>query len=177
MPSLVKELMLKEIKEQFEGSPYALIAGFEGVSVSDISEFRRKLEKVTNRSLTVKHSLARKVLTGMELPEAEKMLNGNVLVAFSDKEPQALSKAVVEYAKENKKVIPAGMVFEKKLYDLSFVKYLAELPSQKELLTQVVVRVKSPLSGLVMTLSQLVRGLAQVLNEVKKKREAQAGTA
>jgi len=45
------------------------------------------------------------------------------------------------------------------------------------LLTQAVIRIKSPISGFVMTLGQVVRGLVQVLSEVKKKREAASSAA
>ncbi len=63
------------------------------------------------------------------------------------------------------------MILEDKVYDQEFVKQLAKFPTRKELLTQVVVRVKSPISGFVMTLSQVLRGLVTVLSEVKKQKE------
>ena len=78
---------------------------------------------------------------------------------------------------EQKKFTPTGVIFENKVCSQEFIKQLSLLPSRQELLTQVVVRVKSPISGFVMTLGQVVRGLVQVLSEVKKKREAQPSTA
>jgi len=157
--------------------PYAFISRFENFPVADLADLRRRLEKYSKRSLVVKHTLAQRIFGEMNYQGAAQMLKGHVLVTFSDKEPQALSKAIVEYAKGNEKFSPAGVIFEKKVYNAQFVNQLAALPSRHELLTQAVIRIKSPISGFVMTLGQVVRGLVQVLSEVKKKREAASSAA
>ncbi len=173
MPSLTKELMLKEILSQFESSNCAFISTYDGLSVADISDFRRQSEKLAKRSLQVKHTLAKKVFEKKNWNDAEKFLKGHVLVTFTAKEPQAVSKMIVDFAKSHDKLVPAGLIMDNKVYGKEFVKALAALPSRHELLTQVVVRVKSPISGFVMTLGQLMRGFVVALNEVKKKKELQ----
>lgn len=177
MPSVVKEIMMKEIVREFEGNPYAFISSFQGLPVADLSDLRRSLEKVSKRSVVVKHSMAKKIFASLQLSGMDGFLKENVLVTLADKEPQAISKAIIDFAKTNQKLVPMGVVFEKQVYDEKFVKALAQLPSRKELLTQVVVRMKSPISGFVLTLNQLLKGLAVALNEVKKKKEASAVTA
>lgn len=172
MPSLVKELMIKEIQGEFESNPYAFISSFEGLSVADFSDFRRTLEKVAKRSLVIKHSLAKKVFEERQLQGADKLLKGSVCVTFGAKEPQVISKAIIDFAKTHEKLVPSGVIFENQVFGQEYVKSLAKLPSRRELLTQVAVRMKSPISGFVMTLNQLIRGVVVALNEVKKQREA-----
>lgn len=174
MPSPTKEFMMQEIISEFDTNSCAFISTFQTLSVADISEFRRQTEKFAKRSLLVKHTLVKKVLESKKLNDAEKFLNGQVLVTFGTKDPQAISKAIVDFSKANNKLTPAGMVMDNKVYGQDFMKQLATLPSRKELLTQVVVRVKSPISGLVLTLGQIMRGFVVALNEVKKKKETQA---
>ncbi len=171
MPSLVQDKMMKEVKKEFEANPYAFISTFQGVAVADISDLRRNLEKVAKRSVVVKHSIVRKVFSDLQLEGADKFLKNNVLVTMGDKEPQMISKTLVDFAKKNEKFLPAGVVLDGRVYDKAYVKVLAQLPSRHELLTQVVVRVKSPISGFVLTLSQLLRGFVVALNEVKRKKE------
>lgn len=173
MPSLTKELMLKEILSQFESNNCAFISTYDGLSVADISDFRRQTEKLAKRSLQVKHTLAKKVFEQKKWNDAEKFLKGHVLVTFTAKEPQVVSKMIVDFAKSHDKLVPAGLIMDNKVYGKEFVKALATLPSRHELLTQVVVRVKSPITGFVMTLGQLMRGFVVALNEVKKKKELQ----
>jgi len=177
MPSAAKEMMLQEIEQEFGENPYAFISSFQGLTVSDLSDARRAISKVAKRSMVVKHALAKKVLEKRKFNEAEAFLKGSVILTFGDAEPQAISKALVKFSQDNKNFSPLGVIFEDKVHNDAFVKQLATLPSREELLTQVVVRVKSPISGLVMTLSQLVRGLAVALSEIKKQKEAQPQTA
>ena len=174
MASVLKEMMLREIEQEFSASPYAFISNFENVPLEQLSELRRSLGKVAKRSLVVKHSLASKAFEKLALGEVAPYLKGHVLITFGDGAPQTISKAIIEYAKKNEKFIPRAVVFEKKLYDHSFIKSLSDLPSREELLTQVVVRIQSPISGFVMTLNQVLRGFAVALNEIKKKKESAA---
>ncbi|MBI3312870.1 MAG: 50S ribosomal protein L10 [Candidatus Omnitrophica bacterium] len=170
MPSMVKEKMLQEMRKEFKATPYAFISSFQGLSVADFSEFRRSLEKVSRRSVVVKHKLAEKIFSELKVAEASKLLKGSVVITLADKDPQIISKAILDFAKSNEKIASAGMVFENVVYGQEFVKQLAKLPSRKELLTQVVIRVKSPISGFVMTLGQMTRGLVVALNEIQKKK-------
>jgi large subunit ribosomal protein L10 len=127
--------------------------------------------------MVMKHALAKKALSSLQFSEAGEFLKNNVLVTIADKEPQIVSKALVDFAKTNAKLVTAGVIFEKKVYGQAYVKALAQLPSRHELLTQVVVRIKSPITGFVMTLGQLIRGLVVTLNEVKKQKEAVVASA
>ncbi|MBI3306707.1 MAG: 50S ribosomal protein L10 [Candidatus Omnitrophica bacterium] len=177
MPSPVKEKMMEEIRKDFKANRYAFVTSFIGLPVADLSEFRRIMEKVSRRSVVVKHKLAEKIFSEMKVSDAGKLLKGSVVITLGDKDPQVISKAILDFVKSNEKIQPTGMVFENVVYGQDFVKQLAKLPSRHELLTQVAVRVKSPISGFVMTLGQMTRGLVVALNEIKKKREAAPAAA
>jgi large subunit ribosomal protein L10 len=176
MPSFEKELMFNEIVNEFEKSPYTFFSSFQGLSVTELSDARRNINKVARRSLVVKHAMARKILEKLKLSEAEKFLSGSVVVTFGEKDPQDISKQIVDIAKANQKWKASGVIFEGQVYGEDFLKQLAKLPSRKELLTQLVIRVKSPLAGMVNVLGGLTRNLVTALSEVKKKKEA-AGAA
>lgn len=176
MPSFEKKLMFQEIVKEFEKSPYAFISNLNGVSVLDISEARRSLEKVSGRSLMVKHAMARKIFAQFSVAGAEKYLSGSVVITFGDKDPQEISKRLVDFSKINEKWKPAGVIFEGQVYGEDFVKQLAKLPSRKELLTQLVLRINSPIQGFANVLGALTRNLVVVLEEVRKKKAA-AGAA
>ena len=176
MPSLEKELMFQEIVKEFEKSPYAFISNLQGVSVLDISDARRNLEKVSRRSLMVKHAMARKIFAKFNVSGADKYLNGSVIITFGDKDPQDISKKLVDCAKANAKWVPAGVIFEGQVHGEDFVKQLAKLPSRKELLTQLVLRMNSPIHGFVNVLGALTRNLVVALEEVRKKK-ATSGAA
>jgi large subunit ribosomal protein L10 len=177
MPSFEKELMFSEIIKEFEKSPYTFISSFQGLSVSDLTAARVSLEKVARRSMVIKHAMARKIFEKMKFEGAEKFLKDSIIVTFGEKDPQDISKKIVDYAKANDKWKAAGVIFEGQVHGEDFVKALAKLPSRKELLTQVVVRMKSPIAGVVNVLGALTRNLVVTIAEIRKKKEAAPAAA
>ena len=97
---------------------------------------------------------------------------GSVVITFGDKDPQEISKKLVDFAKTHEKWKPAGVIFEGQVYGEDFVKQLAKLPSRKELLTQLVLRMNSPIQGFANVLGALTRNLVVALEEVRKKKAA-----
>ncbi len=168
--SLGKKLIFQEIEKEFAASSTTFFSRFDRMSVADMSELRRSLEKVSRRTLLVKHSMAKKILEKAKTSDAIRFLEGSILVTLGAKEPQVVSKALVDFAKGRESLELKGLILDGKVYEGNFVKELAKLPSRKELLTMTVVRMKSPITGFVLTLNGLIASFARVLNEVHKKR-------
>ena len=168
--SLVKRLMLEELEKEFASSETAFFSRFDRLTVQDLSELRRSLEKMSKRTVMVKHTLAKKILEKARLSEASRFLEGSVLVTLGPQEPQRVSKTLVEFVKAHENFELKGLILDRQVYEGSFIKELAKLPSRKELLTLVAVRMKSPIARLAMTLGSLTRSLAVALNEIYKKR-------
>ena len=174
--SLGKKLLLEEIEREFSSSENTFFSRFDRLSVADMSELRRNLEKVSKRTLVMKHSLAKKVLEKNKVADAVRFLEGSVLVTLGAKEPQLASKTLVDFVKGHENLQLKGMILDGKVYDSSFIRELAKLPSRKELLTLAVTWMKFPIARLAMTLGGVLQSFVSVLNEVqKKKAQAQAG--
>ena len=107
---------------------------------------------------------------------AEKYLSGSVILTFGDKDPQDICRALCEFSKTNEKWKSAGVIFEGQVFGEDFIKQLSKLPSRKELLTQLVLRMNSPIQGFANVLGALTRNLVVALEEVRKKKAA-AGAA
>lgn len=172
--SLGKKLIFQELEREFASSPSAFFSRFERMSVADMSELRRNLEKVSRRTLLVKHSMAKKILEKAKVFDAVRFLDGSILVTLGAQEPQLISKALVDFAKGHENLELKGLVLDGKVYEGNFVKDLAKLPSRKELLTLAAIRMKSPITAFVMTLNGLMASLVRVLNEIHKKRAQEA---
>ena len=74
MPSIEKEMMYQEIEKEFSKSPYVFFSNFESVSVSDLSKARAKMNHSANRSMLVKHAMARKIMKGRGFADVESLL-------------------------------------------------------------------------------------------------------
>ncbi len=172
MPAIEKEMMFQEIEREFNKSAYVFFSNFESLSVSDLSKARSKMNQSAGRSLLVKHAMARKILKNRGIENVDSLLKGSVILTFGDKEPQDISKGVVEGSKVSEKIKCVGVLFEGKLEGADFVQQLSKLPSRHELLTQVVVRLNSPITGFVCVLANTMRGLATALDQIRKQKEA-----
>jgi len=168
--SLGKKLIFQELEKEFSSSPSAFFSRFDRMSVADMSELRRNLEKVSRRTLLVKHSMAKKILEKAKVADATRFLEGSILMTLSAEEPQLVSKALVDFIKGHENLELKGLILDGQVYEGNFIKDLAKLPSRKELLTMAAIRMKSPITAFVMTLNGLMASLARVLNEVHKKR-------
>ena len=80
--SPAKELIFSEIDREFRSHPHIFFSRFDRLNVQEMSELRRGLEKVSKRSLVIKHSMAKKVLQGMGFEEAVNFLEGSVIATF-----------------------------------------------------------------------------------------------
>lgn len=175
MPSLEKKVMLRELLKKIENRPYLFVTQFKQLASGDMSTFRRGLEKASDGCVVVKNTLAKKAFEQLGVGDIGKLLDGQILVAVCRDEPQKLSKILVEFAKEKEGIfkIRGGAVDGKAVED-SYIKALAKLPSKHELLTQVVVGVKSPITGFVLSLNALLRSFVVVLNQVAIKKQESA---
>ena len=171
--TLAKRLIYEELERELTSSPNAFFSRFDRLTVQDMSELRRNLEKVSRRTLVVKHTLGKKILEKVKLGEAVRFLKGSILVTLGVQEPQLVSKTLVDFVKGRENMELKGMILDGRILEGSFVRELARLPGRKELLTQVAIRMKSPITGFVWTLKGLVQSLVIALSEIQKKKTAE----
>lgn len=172
MPALEKELMLKQLLEVVEGSNYLFFAKFSGISVVDLNDLRRKLEKVVSRTIVVKNSLARVVLERINAKAATEFLDGSVLMTAGKDDPQVVSKILSDFAKDHESFELKGIFIDRQVFKNQFIKELAKLPSKRELLASVVGGIQAPISGFVLGLGQVVRSLVNALDQIQKKKSS-----
>lgn len=170
--SLTKRLLYEEIEREITASPNLFFSRFDRLTVADMSKLRRNLEKVSRRTMVVKHTLAKKILEKVKVPDAMRFLEGSVFLTLGVKEPQAASKILVEFVKSHESVQLKGLVLEGKVYDGNFIQELARLPSRNELLTLLAVQMQSPITRFARTLNAVLQSFVSVLDEVRKKKAA-----
>ena len=174
--SLAKQLMLEEIEKEFHFGESVFFSRFDRLNVQDMSELRRNLQRVSRRTLVAKHTLLKKALEKIKASDAGRFLEGSVLVTLSGEEPQLVSKTLVEFMKGRENLELKGMILDGKVYEGKWIKELAKIPSRKELLGALAVRMQSPITQLAIAFKGILRSLAVVLNEVQKKK-SQEGNA
>ena len=172
MPKLEKEIMIKELNDQFEKNPYVFFTAIRGLSVGEMGELRQTLETQSPRSLVVKNSLARRVLKDRGFNgESENLLEDQCFLSFTETDPQIISKTLVDFGKDHEALQLRGAIIDGEVVEPNYVKQLAKLPAREVLLGQVVSGINAPVTNFVLTLGSLVRSLVVVLSAVAESKK------
>ncbi len=172
MPSIGKQLMFEELVDVLRAENYVFFARYEKLPVSEFSDLRRKLDKVSHRAMVVKNSIARRAFKNLGITNINGFIKGSVLLTLSDKDPQLVSKVLIDFTKDHVNFELVGACLEHALYDRDYVKGLSELPSRETLVATVVARLNAPISGFVGVMGQLMRSFVVTLDQICKQKTA-----
>jgi large subunit ribosomal protein L10 len=173
-----KKKSAEELHEELQKARGIILSAFQGITVSQDFELRRKVAGAGARYKVVKNSLIERASKGTAAEPITGKLVGTTSVALTDADPVALAKALTEYAKENPILTFKCGVVEGRVVSLKDVVALATLPSKEQLFSKVLFLFNSPAQRLASTLAGVARNLACVINQgVKEGKFAEKATA
>ena len=165
-----KEAVVKELTDKFTSAKSLLITDYLGLNVAEMTELRRKLREAGVEFKVVKNTLATIAANDVEMDEMTKYFSGPTAIAFGEEDAVSPAKILVEYAKDHKVLEVKAGLLNGEIIAKEKVEALAEIPSREELLAKAFASMKAPLSGLVNVLQGNIRGLVQVLNQIKEEK-------
>ncbi|RCW53928.1 MULTISPECIES: 50S ribosomal protein L10 [Halanaerobium] len=165
-----KEAVVKELTDKFTGAKSLVITDYLGLNVAEMTELRSKLREAGVEFKVVKNTLATIAANDVEMEEMTEYFSGPTAIAFGEDDAVSPAKILVEFAKDHDVLeIKAGLL-NGEIISKDKVESLAEIPSREELLAKAFASMKAPLSGLVNVLQGNIRGLVQVLNQIKEEK-------
>jgi len=157
----MKEAKVAEIKEKLEKAQAVILASYQGLTVEEDTELRKKLREAGVEYKVYKNTLVTRAAKELGLDNIAPYLEGPVSVAFGYDDVTAPARVLNDFAKDHKKLeLKAGIV-QGEVYDTNKVKQLATIPSKEVLIAKLLGSIKSPLSK-----------LAILLNAIKEKKES-----
>jgi large subunit ribosomal protein L10 len=165
-----KEAVVKELTDKFTSAKSLVITDYLGLNVAEMTELRSKLREAGVEFKVVKNTLATIAANDVEMEEMTEYFSGPTAIAFDEDDAVSPAKVLVEFAKDHEVLeIKAGLL-NGEIISKEKVESLAEIPSREELLAKAFASMKAPLSGLVNVLQGNIRGLVQVLNQIKEEK-------
>jgi large subunit ribosomal protein L10 len=163
-----KEKDLQALKKQFEAANNIFVTGYEKLTVQQDFELRKAVRGAGGNYRVIKNNLAEKASEGTAAEELMKNLAGMTSLAYTQKDPVALAKALTTYAK----TVPAftfkaGMV-EGRVIDIRAIQELANMPAKEELIAKVMFLINSSAQRIAVSLNGVARNLAVVLGQAIK---------
>jgi large subunit ribosomal protein L10 len=160
----------------FAETSFVLVAQNKGLTVADVSELRRRMRASGATYKVAKNRLATLALAGTRFQGISPLLKGPTALAWS-KDPVAVAKTALEFAKANDKFVVLGGAIGNQTLDVAGVKALAELPSLETLRAQLVGLIQTPATRIAGILQAPGGQVARVLAAYAKKDEAEAEAA
>jgi large subunit ribosomal protein L10 len=172
-----KEEVLKELIDKFGKSKSVVFADYRGLDVAGISDLRKQL-----REKEAEMKVAKKTLINLAAKESKveidpSYMEGPIAATFSYNDPLSGIQALFKFSKENDKLKLLGGVINGEVVGPDVIEKYAKLPSHQELLAKFVGSAKSPVSGFVGLLGNVLGGFVRVLSAYKDKLPAEAAPA
>jgi len=164
---MCKERMTEEVLASFKERPNFIITTFMGSSVADLEILRKNLKRISSEYLVVKNSVLKVVFDKLKLSEETSKIESGMGISFSGDDLVASCKTVVTFAKDHSKFKIKGAVMEGKSITVERINELAKIPARNVLLTQIVVTMKSPITGFVNVLSGTLRKFVYCVDAIR----------
>lgn len=128
-----KKSIVSEITENLKSSESVILFEYQGLTVSELSELRKKLKEVEAQVKVYKNTLLKRALDDLKI-NFDGFLEGPNAIMFGKNLLEPI-KAICEFAKTHDKMqIRVGIINGEKA-ELSVIKEYASIPSYEGLLT------------------------------------------
>ena len=164
-----KAEVVTELHEKFGRAKVAVLAGYSGIDVEQITDLRRKLGESKVEFRVVKNTLARRAVEGTGLEPLKDHFKGPVAVALGYDDVVVPAKVLHEFSRTQEKLELRIGVLDGKLLQLADIRSLATLPSLNALRAKIVGLLQAPASRIVGVLSAPGGQIARVLKAKSEK--------
>lgn len=173
--SPAKAAVVEEMKEKLQSAQGAVLVGFIGLTVAEVTKLRRKFREGGVEYKVIKNTLTRIAADELGYNGLDEFLEGPTAIAYSTEDVVAPAKILKEFIKETKTeaiTVKVGIA-DGQVIDKASVDALANLPSRDELIAKIVGSMQAPISGLVNVLQGNIRNMVYVLDAVRAKKAEQ----
>lgn len=167
-----KKVIVGEIVEVAEQAPSAIAAEYIGLSVADMTELRQKARNAGIYLRVVRNTLARRALEGTKFDCMRGGLVGPLILAFANEEPGSAARVILDFAKDNEKLVAKLVSLDGNLLEVADLERLASMPNLDEGRAMLLGLLQAPMSKMVLTLAEPCGELARLLAARRDEQQA-----
>jgi large subunit ribosomal protein L10 len=158
-----KQNIVSSLNEAFLNAKTVVVTHFTGLTVDEITKLRKKLSELGGNFRVTKNNLAKLAVQGTQYDKLAAHFKGPTAIAYSQ-DPVAAAKGVVEFAKENDKLIIICGAIGGDHLDADNVVALAKLPSLDELRARIVGMISTPATRIAGVIQAPAAQIARVID-------------
>lgn len=160
-----KKQKAEALHQELEKSRTVILSDFEGITVAQDFDLRRRIAQVGAKYKVVKNRLIERASQGTPLEPAARELSGTTSLAYTQEDPVALAKVLTAYAKENPILKFKSGVVEGRVVSMADLSTVANLPAKEELLSKSLFLINAPARHVVLGVAGVARKLAVVIQQ------------
>lgn len=173
-----KQALVAEIKDSLTECQLALVINYQGLTVAEITDLRRRLRPTGTDCKVSKNTLMGIAIDGQDKwqPITE-LLNGSSAFLLVKEDISGAIKAYQEFQRVSKKTELRGGVMEGRLLKEADIKALGDLPSKEQLIAQIAGAINALASKIAVGINEVPASLGRSLKAYSEKDGASADDA
>ncbi|MBI1291562.1 50S ribosomal protein L10 [bacterium] len=174
-----KEAMIGELVNILTGKPGYVLCDNKGLTLAQATKFRKTARENKVAIKVIKNKLLAIALdrAGLDSSKVKHLLKGETVIAIGLEDPVSPAKVVVEFAKNNEKLVIKGGYLDGSALTAAAVDGLSKLPSKEELLVRFLSSINSPIQNLVVALNNAVGKPVYMLDAIRRQKEEGGASA
>lgn len=149
-----KKAAVAEIQKGLSESGSLTVVSYQGLTVAELMELRRTLEKSNATFKVYKNTMVRRALADAKQPDLGELLEGPNAFVFS-KDLGAAPKALFKFSRVHEALVVKGCLAEGQVFDAAKTKELSKLPNREGLLSMFLGCLKAPMSKFAATVKAM----------------------
>jgi len=160
-----------EWRDKLGKADMLIFVGFSGVSVPEITSFRKEIRKSEGRFEVVKNTLFQRAVKDFNLPGLTDLLSGPTgVIMFSGQDEVLIVKSIFNFTKDREtKLVFRGAYQNGVPISAAQLSVLAKLPSREAVLARLCGTLNSPISRFLFTLKAVPQKFLFGLKQVGEK--------
>lgn len=168
MNKLQKKALIEQTNAKLKDAGIALVVHNKGLTVAEMTNLRAKMREAGAEFKVTKNRLAKIAAKDTQYEAICDLLKGPTAVATA-KDPVAVAKGLVDFAKTNERLVIVGGAYGTQRLDVNAIEALSKLPSLDELRAKIVGMLKTPATRIACVLQAPGGQVARVIAAKAKK--------
>lgn len=171
-----KAEIVQDLTAKFATAKLAVLTDYRGMTVTSMQQLRRELRGGAAEIRVAKNTLLSRAVEGTSFEPLREHLQGNTALTLTDTDPVVPAKILVNYAKNNPKLVIKSAILDGKLLTAEDLATLAKLPGINELRGQFLGLLQAVPTSFVRVLNGVPQKAVYLLQALKEQREQKEQT-
>ena len=165
MATQAKMDRVDELKDKLERCCIMVSTDYTGLPVNEVTELRRQMRVASIDFTVVKNNLMKLACDAAERPSGKDIVEGPTAVAFGYEQPEVVARALADYIRTTRSAlaIRGALLGPEQTLVADEVTRLATLPSQPQLVSQLLGQMQAPIQRLLGVMNGPLQNLGGLL--------------